>query len=62
MWSAGGPNTRQNQNQGTGSKYGGMDLEDDLDGLDDDEDDDDDNEELGGGLNNQFSANKASSH
>ena len=51
LWSAGGPNARGNyaNNQGTGSKYGGVDLDDDLDGLDDDEDDDEDM--LGSGLN-----------
>ena len=44
-----------------------MDIEDDLDDLDDDDDEDlggenTDDDVLGGGLNNQFSANKASSH
>lgn len=58
LWSAGGPNAGRPINQGTASKYGGMDLEDDLAGFGDDDED----EMLGSGLNKMSSANKASSH
>ena len=53
LWSAGGPNARNN-NAGSGLKYGAADNND----LDDLEDDDED----GLGLENRLSANKASSH
>jgi len=56
LWSAAGPRNQTN-NLGTGSKYGGNDLDDDLDDLEDDDED-----AFGSGLNKQFSANKASSH
>ena len=56
LWSAGGPNARNNLPSGSGMKYGVGDNND-LDDLDDDDEDG-----LGSGLEKRLSANKASSH